>query len=68
MAAATRSFRLQLISCSTDEGNMDWWNQGSIRFNSSLPIPEPRTLSFLCFAAMAALIRYKWLTSVTRNR
>jgi hypothetical protein len=51
-----------------DEGNMDWWNQGSIRFNSSLPIPEPRTLSLLCFAAMAALIRYKRITSVTRNR
>lgn len=30
-----------------DEGNTDWWNQGSIRFNSSLPIPEPAVPSLL---------------------
>jgi len=30
-----------------DEGQMDWWNQGSIRFNSSLPIPEPAVPSLL---------------------
>jgi hypothetical protein len=39
-----------------DEGNMDWWNQGSIRFNSSLPIPEPAVPS-LMIVGCAILLR-----------
>jgi hypothetical protein len=35
-----------------DEGHMDWWNQGSIRFNSSLPIPEPSTLALISFCGL----------------
>ncbi len=28
-----------------DEGNLSAWNDGSIRFNSTIPIPEPSTLA-----------------------
>jgi len=39
-----------------DEGQMNWWNQGSIRFNSSLPIPEPAVPSLL-ITGCAILLR-----------
>jgi hypothetical protein len=46
-----------------DEGHMDWWNVGNIRYKSSLPIPEPSTLSLFAMASFGILFwrqRRKW--------
>ena len=40
-----------------DEGNLDWWNQGSIRYNSTLPIPEPATSYSVLFGGAILLMR-----------
>jgi len=38
-----------------DEGFEDAWNRGSIRYNSSIPIPEPSTLLLISFGLVGLL-------------
>ncbi len=40
-----------------DEGIQSWWNIGSIRYNSTIPIPEPSAVSICAIALMAAFLR-----------
>jgi hypothetical protein len=39
-----------------DEGIQSWWNQGSIRYNSQIPVPEPSDASFCCAIATTLLV------------
>jgi hypothetical protein len=40
-----------------DEGNSAWWNIGSIRYNSTVPVPEPASAGLLCLGAGLVLRR-----------
>ncbi|KPK38103.1 MAG: hypothetical protein AMJ78_10510 [Omnitrophica WOR_2 bacterium SM23_29] len=41
-----------------DEGIEDWWNRGSVRYNSEIPIPEPSTILLFGFG-LASLFACK---------
>jgi hypothetical protein len=42
-----------------DEGNLSWWNVGSVRFNSEIPLttPEPGATSLALLAGLFAVAR-----------
>ena len=43
-----------------DQGRLDWWNQGSIRYNSSIAIPEPSAFALAISALMVLFgIRFR---------
>jgi len=43
-----------------DEGNLAWWNKGSIRYHSSIPIPEPAScLALTSMVSLACLRRWR---------
>jgi hypothetical protein len=42
-----------------DDGALDAWNQGSIRFHSAIEVPEPDTASLLLSAITAGFVSFR---------